>query len=1537
MKTRFPFPLKGDHRSCAEPLESRIAPAALPITNIVSATTGSPLELSAGDMLSTSELGGSFLLFVEKGSAVVYTTDLNANNQIDFNEITGIAAGHGLRMISFVDIHGDIVTNLRANGTLTDSDNNAANGLDGRVLLDSRIEKIEMRSLTQEDIGPAANLLDRLALSTYSIFGNIYAGGGFGVDGGGLVIDVAGNELQQTKFSGATGISQFVDNVPPTIGSIKVGTAASGEIFSFGTSAAGFGLGDFGEDVQGELQQFRPESGRDGADIIGVRMADGTTKFNLGTLEAGDGGFNGRGGDIRNIAITGDMAGGYKLIAGDAGDGPVGKRGGSIVNYSDGGSITSEVVLQSGNGGRGLLGAGGAGGSIDLVADAPNQIAGRLIVNLGDGGPGLTVGGAGGSQKAGGFLTPESGIPRGASLVSSWHQPGDILNTTGDTNHNIRGFDFDLDGYNDVVYSSRDPDQLVVLFSDNGSGFDEQGFRYPGAPGTIYLNGPANAEAITVGDFNGDGFADIAAASADSSFAGISVYLSRYEFDPVTGQPRFVEFRDPIFSALPHLAPRGYFQKAVQITAMTSGDFDGDGAIDLAINSIQTDIVLQGDDNVVTVLRGDTTAASPGGTGFFFADFVNGSPVSILSDPTDRAILKSSALTDGGQDYFFAGVQGAKSLVRYSYTALSLAAGSLALGQVDTNRDVSAPGERDKIALTDATLQDFTLGDFDNDGDADIVVLTAEPAGFLVTFSGTGAPGGFAIASNDLSDDTAGRSGENSGIDIGDDPPPGLGVTGGMVGILTTAAQADGTGNDVSIVSYFGGPTNGVRFTDLSFAGLFTASIAGTETPIISNVGPDPSILAFDTYRPDEASPGVVGYSLVSPIITPITDVVLASGGAGGGVVSIANNGFFFAAGNGGDSAIGQGGAGGQVGDKLSLVNGQVVATLRIVVPANDAFEPVVRLIAGNGGNGYTAGGKGGDVKGLLVDQVDDSTFEVVSLLFAGDGGDSVKGTGGAGGSLDNLSILGGEVFSAGDGGRGVNGGVGGNVTGNKVGNLNDTTNTQTSSLAVQGGRGGTGLQKGGAGGSVIGFTPEFRPVVGGESETVLFYRGGNGGNALSGAGGAGGSVIDSSPVTTGNNLVADIQIEGGRGGNGLSGGKGGSIVNFINVPGSGSVPLGVSVIAGYGGIGTARDGGAGGDIRNVNITGRGVGAVWEIDLSQPGKTEVFPGTIIAPSNFGRYIAGEGAVSYGATGGAGGSLSAVTGVATSSSFALAAGKGGDGLRAGAAGGSISGATANASATLGKVLGVAGDGGDAYSSLATATDPLAFGGVNGSGGNGGAIAGFSQNASQSTIVDLVAGNGGSTINHGTSLDLTTKAGRGGSISKVKVNGDIGDVSAGAAIVAYHDINSGELMADFVANTLINAPGADLRLAGNVGIVVGATGRVKDNNNDGELDPASVGVNGSLSDVLASNIMSAVAGSVDRIASIQSLVNVRTRTEGAIFGADKATPFPATFGTRDYLDENGTLVETPVLGGELLDGAIIAKNDRALKSIRDFIRR
>jgi hypothetical protein len=111
------------------------------------------------------------------------------------------------------------------------------------------------------------------------------------------------------------------------------------------------------------------------------------------------------------------------------------------------------------------------------------------------------------------------------------------------------------------------------------------------------------------------------------------------------------------------------------------------------------------------------------------------------------------------------------------------------------------------------------------------------------------------------------------------------------------------------------------------------------------------------------------------------------------------------------------------------------------------------------------------------------------------------------------------------------------------------------------------------------------------------------------------------------------------------------------------------------------------------------------------------------------------------------------------------------------------------------------------------------------------------------------------------------------------------------------------------------------------------------------PASGSRNGSLIGVSANNIMSAVAGSVDRIAAIQVVQSILV--VNGVIGADKGSfitpgidplpPDPATgdlhkgFGTvgadtRDYLNPDlDTLTSTggPVRDGALIDGAIFAK--------------
>lgn len=1623
-----------------EPLEARIAPA---LTGVFStAVVNSAILLDADPStpapqgLSASE-DGPFLIYVQSGSALVFTKDLNLNNRVDFNEITGISAGANLSLISFVDIHGDIVTNLNADGTLTDSDSDAANGRDGRVLLGSRINKIELRSVTADDLPATEPVSDKIALSTYSIFGNIYAGGGFGTaDGtGGLRIDDSGKTDQALEFTGDTGFTLYRD-APIHIGSIRVGTAASGQQFGFGASpTGGVSSGVPGADVRGTLQEFIQAPNTRGADINGVRAINPTTFFSIDTLQAGDGGFNGAGGNVANVQINGDASGGYSIIAGNAGDGPTGPVGGSILNFSDLGSIGGgRIYLKTGDGGNGLLKRGGDGGSLTLDPAAPVNAAGNIVVKLGDGGNGATGGGSGGSQLGGSFITPETVVPTGLTIISSWHQPGDIGNQISDIApgtlgyHATRGFDFDLDGINDAVYSTNDSDQLVVMFGD---GFG--GFRPPSE--NVYLPNLATASAITIGDFNDDGRPDIASASGDFSFAGVQVFISRY--DATTGV--FVGFADPIYSALPsvggHLSAGGGFitagvqnQQASRAFEMASGDFNNDGTVDIAVITNLGLYILKGDAQLEPNPAGGAPIMKA--SGYFYSDVgataldpATGLHIIPAAPHIDSNVstLRPTALTDGGPDYLFAADEGEAfnengfvTLINYTGGG-GLGGGGVQLGTVDDNR-AYPQGTTTNITNPPpkVTPRDFVVLDVNDDGDADLVVLSVQPTGFLVTFQGNGTPGSFLGATTKTSNREL--DGQNDGIYIGDGTvgPYDVGnlERGSLIGLMAANTDGDplGSANDIVVMEH-NTKGQGIKITEFSFGvdpGLpppanpnYIAPILGqsfqtadvalglTFPPLIG----DNSIRAFDTYVPVAAAPANVTYTYLQAFRDdPDFDFVetFRVGGVGGFIDSLEDNTFFFTAGHGGDSSNGPGGAGGKLGNALKIVNGRPVGSLNYTFPVQEAYEGLVRFVGGDGGNGFTAGGAGGGISGVSVDYAVGATVLTGAVsVFSGEGGDSTIGRAGKGGDLSSFSIATGFYFSAGNGGNGKFGGDGGSVLGNPnalvditvspgngftTGSPGDIENSQTAFLVVKSGTGGTGTKGGGNGGAISGLTPRFLPLIGGAGG-LLHFEAGDGGSSVGGAGGRGGSVINNSPVSDDNNLSGDVFITAGDGGSGKTGGAGGSISNFKNSASPDISPTSLTFIAGNGGLGIAGRGGVGGNLSEVSISGTGIGTRYYFNFSNPER--IFRlgdaqfddfGNFLTPADltYSRFAAGNGGDSLGNAGGVGGNLSNVIITSTSSPIAAIAGKGGDGLTLGGAGGSVISSTVNAAGPTGKILVAAGDGGDGIGGLPTPANPLGFGGKNATGGKGGSITNYLQNVGTEVNVDLIAGNGGNTPNSGSSLAVKTNVGNGGSITNAQVIGNIGRGALPSdemvAIKSYNDLLGGQNFADFVAAFITADPGIGGVLplltdaVGNVGIVVGAHGRVKDNNSDGVLDPSTSGLNGSLTNVHAKSIMSAVAGSVQRIASIRALSNVGVTVTGGAYGSDKgidylgrvmapgnATPYhdsdaPALL---DYLitgaignPADDLWTNVPPDGGILVDGAIIADTARPPKSARDF---
>ena len=1609
-----------------EPLEARIAPA---LTGVFAPAPVNTAILLDSDPNTTAPQGltasedSTFLIYIESGSALVFTKDLNFNNRVDFNEITGIAAGNNLSLISFVDIHGDIVTNLNADGTLTDSDNDAANGRDGRVLLDSKINKITLRSVTTADLQAGEPVSDRIALSSYSIFGNIYAGGGFGTaDGnGGLIIDDLGRADQVNEFTGLTGFTVYQET-PIQIGSIRVGTAASGQQFGFGASpAGGSGAGAAGTDVRGILQDFIESPNSAGASINGIHATRVGTFFNINTLQAGDGGFNGKGGDISNVQITGDFSGGYALIAGDGGNGPVGPAGGSIINYSDLGSIAGgRILLKTGDGGNGLLKRGGDAGSLTLDRTTSVNFAGHVEIQLGRGGDGVTGGGNGGSQPTGVFTTPETEVPTGLQIISSMHQPGDIYNqkATSDVSftgtqpnpqtplvlgnlgyHATRGFDFDLDGANDAVYSTDQSDQLVVVFGDGAGGLKSDG-NY------IYLNNLPNSLGITVGDFNGDGHPDIASASADLGYAGVAVFLSVY--DSLTGE--LEGFRDPIYSALPSIG--GLFlsgggavtirpgqQTAAQIFDIASGDFDDDGTVDIGLVANTGLYILKGDAQFESNPNGGLPILK--NTGYFYADVPsNGGFIPAAPQVNSQfSTLHASALADGGRDFLFAADEGEASgpngvIFMMDYAGANYAGVRIQLGTVDTNRQYPT-GANQNIAnpAPNAIPRDFVLLDVNNDGNADLVALTVQPSAFLVTFNGNGL-GGFIKTSNRET------GGQNDGIYLGtgtrspSDPGTGLDPT-AIVGILATNsdANANGMANDIAVVVYSTQPAV-IQIASFSFGpdtGTIPAAATDPNFLLATSTGvrvtPDPfllvgdqSIRAFDTFVPDSNNPAVSTFTYLQAFRDDrrfdLLEIFPTIGTPRGFLASLEYNTLFITSGPGGDSTNGAGGSGGRLGSALRVdpTTGTPVGSLSFLFPVEPAYEGVVRATGGDGGNGFSAGGAGSTVSGFSVQYAGTGVLTGRALLFAGDGGDSTNGRAGSGGNLSSFSIASGVFFGAGDGGTGKFGGNGGAVLGNPgalvdvtvtpgttvaAGGKGDIENTLTTAFVVQSGVGGSGLKGGGNGGVISGLTPRFLPIIGGAGG-LLHYDAGDGGSSVGGTGGRGGSIIDSAPVSQDNNLSGDIFLRAGDGGGGKNGGAGGDIVTFQNSSAPDISPTSLTFLAGNGGAAIGGRGGAGGTISKVAVSGTGDGFQFYFDVSNPSLILDFNDAVLGGSTltYSRVIAGNGGTSLGGAGGAGGSLNNVAATSISSPIAGIAGRGGDGLTGGGLGGSVVDGRFNAAGGIAKILVAAGDGGDAYGSAPSTGNPLAFGGANAKAGNGGSITNFIQNTGTEVYVDLIAGNGGNTPNSGSSLAATTRVGDGGSITNAQISGNIGRGARPAdelvAIKSYNNIFTNETFAAFVAANISVDPGIGGSLpilndmAGNVGIVVGARGRVQDNNIDGILDPSTSGRNGSLSNVSAQTIMSAVAGSVSRIASIRTLSNVDVTIPGGSFGSDKRVDYlglvasgngvayrdsdsPAAL---DYLNADRTHSIVPTAGGILVDGAIFADTVRAPKSARDF---
>ena len=305
----------------------------------------------------------------------------------------------------------------------------------------------------------------------------------------------------------------------------------------------------------------------------------------------------------------------------------------------------------------------------------------------------------------------------------------------------------------------------------------------------------------------------------------------------------------------------------------------------------------------------------------------------------------------------------------------------ISTGSVDTNRNLAAPGnpnETDAKAIAGRfTILDFggttntTAGPLNGtespDGNADFVVLTQAPTGFMVSIEGHGNGTGTIVSG----------VGDNAGTYFGT-----LGFQIGTEQVNIKAANLDGTGNfqNVAVLDYdqmtFGGAYYGIVELTPQDGGTKTnpnpnynvanpgATRIGTVVSLFN--GPqDQTVNAFDIYTPDNAS--TPSPLVAIPDTTPINGLVhaleipdyiistkLLTGFGGLDTIPEIENFFAITAGNGGNGLVGAGGSGGSLGSVLKTVttpaaNGVAATTvllgaLSITLPTDVTFNGFVTL-----------------------------------------------------------------------------------------------------------------------------------------------------------------------------------------------------------------------------------------------------------------------------------------------------------------------------------------------------------------------------------------------------------------------------------------------------------------------------------------------------------------------------------------------------------------------------------------------------------------
>ncbi|MEV4417071.1 M4 family metallopeptidase [Catellatospora sp. NPDC049609] len=385
-----------------------------------------------------------------------------------------------------------------------------------------------------------------------------------------------------------------------------------------------------------------------------------------------------------------------------------------------------------------------------------NDINGDGFGDLAIGEPGRPVSG----QPAGGAIRTMFGTSTGPHPLGNqlYTQDNAFVQGASAPNGNfgaaVTTADTNADGYADVLAGAPDSpsgEGSVTVMRGTVWGLTAQLSKSVSASSAIPGTGPHRfGAALAAGDFNGDGFGDVAVGAPGNSGnrGGVKVLYGAAAGLASTGAG--VNWFTQDTGAVPDTAEDGDQFGA----ALAAGDFNGDGRTDLAVGAPGETIGTATGTGSVTILLGSPSGITATGSQAFDQDTANMPETGESGDQFGFALGAGDVTGDGkadlavgapGEDVDTSADSGAAFLIRGAATGLTATASQVLF---DRGGDLLGAGDRWGTAVT--------VGDLNADRFADVVVAapyddwnTVTDVGGLTVLRGN--PDGLAISSLFLS------------------------------------------------------------------------------------------------------------------------------------------------------------------------------------------------------------------------------------------------------------------------------------------------------------------------------------------------------------------------------------------------------------------------------------------------------------------------------------------------------------------------------------------------------------------------------------------------------------------------------------------------------------------------------------------------------------------------------------------------------------------------------------------------------------------